>query len=298
MNGLFGYVVPYKDELKVREYNTFRAYYCSLCKTLGKEFNQFTRMGLNYDFVFLALLLSSIDDKPDKVYAERCIAGPWKKKPVVEYNRNIGYSAYMSIMLVYFNLLDDWKDRRSVTAVPVLVPYLRPLHKARKAYPEKYHDIDNSLKKLAILEKNQCSLIDESADAFALFMQSLFLPPYIRNDKVNRILGWLGYNLGRWIYIMDAFHDMEKDIKQKNYNPILLQYQYKEGEELSDFIEKVKEPIERSLTFTLDNVAKSFELLDVKYNKTILENIIYMGLRQKMEQIFLKRGCKSNEKSL
>ncbi|MGE4282965.1 MAG: DUF5685 family protein [Clostridia bacterium] len=295
---MFGYVTPYKDELKVREYNWFKAYYCGLCKTLGKEFNQAVRMGLNYDFAFLALLLSSMDDQKEEMRAQGCITNPIKKKPVILTNRNIEYSAYMSVILTYFKLLDDWKDERSIQALAALLAYLRPVRKARKRYPEKCERVKESLNKLFELEKKKCDIIDESAHAFAELMQEIFVPPYIENEKVERVLQWLGYNLGRWIYILDAFYDMEKDIKKKSYNPILLQYKYDNGENIQIFTERISKQIEMSLTFTLDNMAGSFELLDIKHNSAILQNIIYMGTRHRMQQIFKKRGCSKNEKSL
>ncbi|MDK2800596.1 MAG: hypothetical protein PWP27_1216 [Clostridiales bacterium] len=295
---MLGYVTPYKDELKIREYNLFRAYYCGLCKTLGKEFNQAVRMGLNYDFTFLALLLSSIDEHKDQIKAEGCIANPIKKKPTILCNPYIQYSAYMSIILVYFKLLDDWQDDKSFPALFALLAYVMPVRKAKKAYLQKYHNIRQNLKQLSELERKNCEIIDESADTFAKLMQEIFMPPFLKDEKVQRILGWLGYNLGRWIYILDAFHDIEKDIKQNHYNPILLQYQYNVKEDVQLFIKRVKEPLVMSLTFTLDNIAKSFELLDIKYNKSILQNIIYMGLRYRMEQIMEKGAVQKNEKSL
>lgn len=33
---MFGYVTPCKMELKIKEYEKFRAYYCGLCKTIKK----------------------------------------------------------------------------------------------------------------------------------------------------------------------------------------------------------------------------------------------------------------------
>ncbi|MBZ4645161.1 MAG: hypothetical protein PWR27_515 [Petroclostridium sp.] len=295
---MFGYVIPYKDELKIREYNFFRAYYCGLCKALGKEFNQAVRMGLNYDFAFLALLLSSIHENKQEFTIEGCFANPVKKKPIMLANQHIQYSAYMSIILVYFKLLDDWQDDKSFPALFVLPAYLRPVKKAKEVYRRKYENIKQYLKQLSELERSKCEIIDESADAFAKLMQEIFIPPYVEDEKTKRILGWMGYNLGRWIYILDAFHDIEKDAKQNRYNPVLLQYKYDEKEDMEAFRERIKGSLEISLTFTLDNIAKSFELLDIKHNKTILDNIIYMGLRDRMRQIFEKRGCSKYEKSL
>ncbi len=286
VNGLFGYVKPLKEELKIREYNTFRAYYCGLCKELGKQFNQLTRMGLNYDFTFLSLLLSSLNHDRDISKPERCIANPVKKKAVIQPNQFIEYSAHMSIILVYFKLLDDWKDDKKLTALFALIAYLNPIKKTKKHYAEKYTQIKQYLEKLDALEKKQCDIIDESADAFGKLMEQIFVYPEFDNENMLRPLAWLGYNLGRWIYIVDAFHDIERDIKQKQYNPVLLQYKYTENEEIQSFINRVREPLEISLTYTLDNVAKSYELLDIKNNKGLLDNIIYMGLRNRMELLY------------
>ena len=63
---MFGYVKAYKPELKVRDYEQYKAVYCSLCKTLGREYGLFARLTLSYDFTFAALLrLYGASDSPD-----------------------------------------------------------------------------------------------------------------------------------------------------------------------------------------------------------------------------------------
>lgn len=289
---MFGYITPYKDELKVREFSIFKAYYCGLCKTLGNEFNQLVRFGLNYDFTFLALLLSSLDEEKDKIKFEGCIANPFKKKPIVVKNKSLSYSAYISVILVYYKLLDDWKDERNLFSLMGTIPFIFPKNKAKNVFEDKYLAVVNNLDKLAKLEKEKCDVIDESADAFGKLMEEIAASPFISDDRTIRVLRWLGYNLGRFIYVLDAFNDIEKDVKEGNYNPILLQYKFNLEEGLESFINRVREPIEFTMTFTLDNLAKSYELLDIKYNRSIIENIVYMGTRQKMMQILKKRSCK------
>ena len=294
---MFGYVVPYKDELKIREYNIFRAYYCSLCKALSKEFYGFSRMGLNYDFTFLALLLSALDTNLDAVNAEVCIANPLQKKKVIVPNKYIEYSAGMNVILTYFKLKDNWQDKRSVLALLGMGIYLLPVKKARKMYDKQYQAIQKNLGELNALEKKECPVIDESADTFAKLMQTIFSPLDIAEDKVGRILGWMGYNLGRWIYILDAVEDIEKDIKQNQYNPVLLQYKYQCDETPMQFKQRILLKVEMGLTFTLDAVAKSYELLNICHHKSILDNIIYMGTRHRMEQI-INKGVNNNAKSI
>ncbi len=298
MNCLFGYVIPYKNELKVREYDVFKAYYCGLCKTLGKEFNQAVRFGLNYDLTFLALLISSLDSNRDTFKREGCISNPFKKKMIINTNDGLLYTSNISIMLIYFKLLDDWKDEKSIMSIVSTTAFLFPVRKAKRLYPNKYDTIKTYLKRLTQLEKANCDKIDESADMFAKLMEEIAAAPFITDENTLRVLRWLGYNLGRWIYILDAFNDIEEDIKKKNYNPILLQYDYNKAESIEDFKKRVRDPIEFSLTFTLDSMAKSYELLDIKHNKEILDNIIYMGTRFKMEQVLNKKEVKKLEKSI
>lgn len=290
--------MPYKSELKVREYDMFRAYYCGLCKTLGKEFNQIVRFGLNYDLTFLALLLSSIEEDKEVITKEGCIANPLKKKMIVNTNKSLTYASNISIILIYFKLLDDWKDEKSFKSLIGTIPFLLPLKKASKAYNNKALAIKKYLYKLSALEQNKCNKIDEVADAFAKLMEEISVPDYIEDQKTIRVLRWIGYNLGRWIYILDAFNDLEVDIKNKNYNPILLQYNFNNNEGIYNFKKKVSGPIEFSLTMSLESIAKSFEFLNINKNQGIIDNIIYMGTRHKMEEVLNKREDCKIEKSI
>lgn len=294
---MFGYVTPYKSELKIREYNLFRAYYCGLCKTLGSEYNNIVRMGLNYDLSFLSLLLSSIEEKEDHVRVENCIAHPIKKRLIVDENRSLKYTSSISIMLIYFKLLDDWNDDKSIKALIANVPFKMAIDKAKKENPYKFDFIEDKLREISNLEKNKCSEADEIASVFGKLMGEIACPDFIEDKNTKRILNVLGYNLGRWIYILDAFDDLKSDIKSGSYNPLLLQYKYSKEEDIELFLKKVQESIQLPLTFTLENISKSFELLNIVYNREILENIIYLGMRNKMEQVFNKGG-KSLEKSI
>ena len=55
---MFGYVHISPDKLTEEESARYRACYCGLCHTLGRRYGLAARMILNYDLVFLAMLLS------------------------------------------------------------------------------------------------------------------------------------------------------------------------------------------------------------------------------------------------
>ncbi|NLM98229.1 MAG: hypothetical protein GX175_11590 [Halanaerobiaceae bacterium] len=294
---MFGYVMPCKEELKVKEYNLFKTVYCGLCKTLGKTTNQLARFGLSYDFTFLALLLTALDEEEPEITRESCIANPFRKKPVLKKNKHLEYAAELSIIFVYLNLLDNWQDEHSLKSLAILPVYFFPFRKNRKKYNDKFQQFKACLERLTLLEKNRNEILDRSADVFAEIMSYIFTPDYIKGTKEERILAYLGYNLGRWIYILDAYSDIEEDIKNGSYNPLLLQYKYQEDEGLADFLERIKEPVEFTLTFTLSSFANSYQLLGIKRFGNILDNIIYKGLYRVMMNK-LNNGGNEDEKSL
>lgn len=287
---LFGYIRPYKPEMKIRDYEVFRGYYCGLCKSMGRNYNQFVRLGLNYDLAFLGIVLSSLEEQPDTFRKEGCISNPIKKKATVVENRALEYTSGLSMALIHFKLLDDWNDEKSVKAIVADIPFWLASRKAKSRYGEKHEVIKERLEGLSELEKRHCRVVDEVADCFGKLMESIAVPDYITDLKVRRTLEFMGYNLGRWIYILDAFEDLERDIKKGNYNPLVLQYGYEEEEGMESFKRRIAESVEFSLTFTLDNVSKSFELLDLRRNREIVENIVYMGMRYRMESILGFKG--------
>ena len=57
---MFGYVVINKPEIKFKDYDLYRSYYCGLCMDLKDSFGLKGRMTLNYDLAFLAILLDGL----------------------------------------------------------------------------------------------------------------------------------------------------------------------------------------------------------------------------------------------
>ena len=107
---MFGYVLAEKPELKVKEYELYRATYCGLCRSMGKCTGQCSRMTLNYDFVFLALVRYAIKPCEVKFKPRRCLAHPLEKRDNMERNDIIDYCSQASAILNYQKILDDLND--------------------------------------------------------------------------------------------------------------------------------------------------------------------------------------------
>ncbi len=265
---MFGYIKIEKNELKVKDYNLFRAYYCGLCRTLKSEYGTPCHYFLSYDSTFLALLLSSLEDEPLKARPVRCMANPAKTRPALCTNRALSYAAAVNVLLVWFKLADDLRDEKSIKAA-LLMPLMHAkCKKARKKHPKLYEEMKTALSSLSAKEKANCNALDEVADAFGVLMQAIFKYYFETENETTKILAHVGYLLGRFIYILDAWEDREKDAARGSYNPFLLAGTMKQ------------EDVELSLTYTLQEIAASTELLHFYKNEAIIENILYLGLKE------------------
>lgn len=295
---MFGYVTPEKPELKIREYETFKAYYCAVCKSIGKRYGQTARFVLSYDTTFLALLLSSLSKQSIMAESSRCFVHPLKKrKAIVNDAFLIDYAADMNVLLAYYNLKDDVKDEKSVLSLAGAALLSRQAKKIKRKYEGKCLAIEQKLKELDELENRKCDSVDEAAEPFARLMEEILLTGEGLDNNDGSILKWIGYNLGKWIYVLDAFDDIEKDIKKNRYNPFIFQYEYN-GEPVAEFKNRIRDKAEFNLIYTLNQIAGSIEMLDIKKNKGIIENIVYMGMLRRTEQILASCETSSSGKRM
>ncbi len=279
---MFGYVQPLKPELKVKEYEAFKGYYCGLCKAIGENYTHGARFMLNYDCAVLLLLLSSMNDAVPKVTREACIANPFKKKIIVR-SAQAEYAAAINVLLGYAKIDDTALDEKKLYARILSLLYRRVSRKASKSHEELAAQFAGRLAGLHVLEKQSCKDIDAVSNEFAELLAAVFAgaPFDFVDETAKRALWHFGYNLGRWIYIADAVSDIEKDHKKKNYN-VYLQRDFKDVAALR---ETIKEEAAFNLNMSLAQAVKAYELLDIKRDKPLLDNIMYLGLAKKTEDL-------------
>ncbi len=286
---MFGYIRICKDELRVREYHVFRSYYCGLCKTIKQEYGFASRMGLSYDVTFLAILLSSLCEDETKVLPQRCIVSPVQKKPIALANAPLRYTAAVNVILMVEKLRDDWRDERSLKALFARLLLFRARRKTKKQYPALVDATEGYLRQLSLLEQAKSDEPDRLADEFGKLMRTVFEMAPMNDEKERRILSHIGYGLGRFIYLMDAYEDREQDRKKGCFNPFLLSENPPDAQE-----------VRQSLEFTLSEVSNSYQLLNIKRNRPILDNILYLGLSEGLARVFdgEKKEKKVHERSL
>ena len=282
---MFGYVTPLKAELKVKDFTRFRSYYCGLCLHIKSGAGNLPRMVLNYDMTFLAVLLDSLSTKEPDFELKRCIIHPKDKKPVVMNNDALQYAAAMNLTLYYHKIKDDIEDDNDIKSKvleKVLYPYQK---KINKSIDEVNDIIKTNLKNLREFENNKnFSSIDEICHPFSDIVGNILkaYPKELINDsdELRNDLYSLGYTLGKWIYLVDAFDDLKKDMKDNKFNPINFLYN-NTNKSYEELLPLIKERLEFTILNCCYNCKDTLERLPLKRNEDILKNVLELGMMDK-----------------
>ena len=284
---MFGYVTFNRQELKIKDYELYRSFYCGLCRELRERYGIPGQLTLTYDMTFVILLLSGLYEPPVSKGKTRCVLQPVRPH-TIRKNRFTEYAADINVILTYYKCLDDWKDEKKALRL-VFSRFLEGnVKKLRWSRYEKLRGITSRLAALSRLEKNGSSNPDEAAGIFGSLMAEIFV---WKEDAWAPHLREMGFFLGKFIYLLDAYEDIEKDEKNGNYNPLL--DDYKMTGDTAEFETRVK----GLLTMVLSEACAAFERLPVIAYGDILRNILYSGVWIRFEAVSRKREKKRENES-
>ena len=249
---MFGYVVINEPDLKVREYKKYKGVYCGLC--------------LNNDMTFMALLHMSLYEGEwlgeERDY--RCKLHPTKKMHIYE-NVHLEYASDMTMILSYYLARDHWKDDRQFTALFHYYALRNKVRKLAKLYPRQHKAVKSYVRRLEAAERANEQKLDQLAGLTGQMLAEIF---DWKKDIWSDMLRNVGFSLGKFIYLMDAYEDLEKDIEKGNFNP-LIPYKDRDGFEDSVF---------GMLDLMMAECARGFEQLPLEQDVEIMRNILYAGV--------------------
>lgn len=279
---MFGYVRVRKPELKIKEYDCYRCYYCGLCRSLKKYYGIRSELLLSYDLTFLTILLSSVYGLKEKCFTSRCITHPFRKKPRIVTEAD-SYTSAMSLVLGYYHFEDDRADSGKKISAFLSLIFKRKAKKAADSYPRQTAVLNKELAELHELEKTKSTDIDALCDRFGKALGEIFV---WKEDGFSDYFREMGYHLGCFIYLMDAVDDWKKDRKNREFNPF---------SEIDDQ-RKIIDMTRNRLLSEMTKASAAFEMLPAVDNEGILKNIIYAGVWNRFDEITeqLKQEEKEN----
>ena len=281
---MYGYVSVNASELKMREFDEYNAWYCGLCSCLKKDFGRAGQLVIQHDMTFLIYLLQGLYEPGTRTFTGRCIAHPLKKRSFTQSEIS-SYAADMNILLAWYKLKDDREDDKSKKALVMMAALKKGAKRVREKYPEKAAAIEKAYGHLSSLEKAGCEALDEVSGSFGEIMAEVC---DYKGDEWSDELRRIGYYLGKFIYIMDAYDDMESDKKKGDYNCLIKIYDgFKEKEEAEGFVYSL-------LNIVMAECARTFEMLPIVSNSEVLRNIIYAGVWSRWSEMH-QEDCQSDE---
>ncbi len=275
---MFGYIVTNKKELKPEAVKRYQAFYCGLCRALKERYGKAGQLTLNYDMTFLTILLNALYEPPYREERHACIVHPTKLHDMY-LGEITEYAADMGILLSYYNLMDDWKDDRNSRSKALAKMLGKHYDDLRECYPRQTCAVEEYVRELSACEDEGDYSIDRAAGLTGTMMAEIMVwKEDIWADELRRI----GFFMGKFIYLMDAYEDIKADVKNGSYNPWKQYYRSESGERFNQRAEDI-------LNLMMAETAKAFEKLPIVQDADILRNILYAGSWNKFELMKRKR---------
>ncbi len=274
---MFGYLIPYKDELKVKELSLWQAAYCGVCHAIGEKNGQLPRLALQNDMASLAVMLIDLSGESFSARKRVCPTHVINRKPAVNINTSLIYCADVTTLMTHHKLSDMWHDEKKLYAPPAKLAIKHGFRKAKKRNPELAKTLSDTMDKFYEVEAQKDVYYDVPAALSGDMMHAVAMGAPNIGDNEKKALSELMRNLGIWIYLADAMEDLDDDIKKGTFNPFL-----RDGAPSAELINSAKEV----MTFALSRSMLAFELLPLDKSKGIMDNIIRFSLPTKQNAIF------------
>ncbi len=268
---MFGFVTPNEQDLTEEEVARYRQVYCGVCRSLRDRSGQLSRFTLNHDLTFVALLLSSLYEPEDLVGEMACPAHPMKKRAFAA-NEFVDYAADLTVVMAYHKLMDNWADDRSMSSRAFARVLKGAYLRVKERLPRQCGACEKGLGRIAAIEAIGCDYSanevqpDAAAHEFGLIMAEVMV---VREDIWSDQLRSFGYELGRFIYMMDAAFDAEEDRETGSFNPFC-------GASLDE------EDTRRLLEGYMARAVDVFERLPLVKDVHILRSVLYAGVWKRL----------------
>ncbi len=285
---MFGYVKPDLPYLYMKDDTLYKALYCGICKSIGKCSGTCARFTLTYDCAFLSAVIHNILGKDVVIKREHCIIHPITKRPIAKPDDISISIGALNVILAYFKIVDDINDNGRGRFAKLFLN--KAFKKAKKHEPELERIVRENYAELSQLEKEGESSIDKIADPFANLLAQL--SDELLGDKKTQDSYQFFYNFGKWIYLIDALDDYDKDVKKGNYNPFYVAYK---AQSFNDLKKENGEEISFIMSATLAGIEQSFNGLKFAFNADLIRNVSLRGTVETTKKVLLK-GQKGENK--
>lgn len=285
---MFGYVRTDTPYLYIKDDNLYRAMYCGVCKGIGQVCGQVSRMGLSYDVTFLSVILHNIAGIDVKIEKSHCLTHCIRSRAMAEVDELTRQLGALNTALVYYKYTDDIQDGDRGRGKRLWLK--GGFEKVKKKYPEVERIVRENLTEQEKVEKAKTESLDRAADATANMLAEF--SDYALGEKKTTATHNLFYAVGKWIYLIDALDDYEKDVKKGAYNPFALVYKASCKKELLEG--KNGEDVRYAFHSLFYDIRENLSKIHFHFNRDLSDNILLRGLPATTKRVMEGNDCSKN----
>lgn len=285
---MFGYVKPDDPYLYKKDDVLYRAMYCGLCKSIGATCGQMARFSLTYDVAFLSVFAHNLLGCDVTIKKSHCVIHPITKRPIAKRDGISDDLAAVNVILARHKVNDDRFDSKRGFFKGML--FRRGYKKAKKRLPEIDEIVSLRYKQLLALENADNGVIDQVSEVFSLMLAEISDRVFKEKATINTYKVF--FYLGKWIYIIDALDDYDKDVKKGEYNPLIKRFNAKN---LAQLLSDNGQDIDFMLNDIFINISENLQQIKFHFNGDLVKNILLRGLPSRTKQVIehhLKQGKK------
>ena len=282
---MFGYVRTDTPYLYIKDDELYRAMYCGVCKGIAETSGNAARMGLSYDVTFLSVIMHNILGIDVKIEKQHCLTHCIRTRKMAEVDELTRQLGALNTVLVYYKYTDDINDGDKGKGKRLW--FKKGFRKVAKRYPEIVKIVAEHLAEQEKTEKSKTDSVDHAADATANMLAAF--SDYALGEKATAYTRTLFYAVGKWIYLIDALDDYDKDKAKGAYNPFILAYNADCRKALleGEYAEEVAF-IFRSVFF---DIKESLAQIPFRFNTDLSDNILLRGMPAVTKRIMEGKTC-------
>ncbi len=292
---MFGYLRTNRD-LTLRDYDTYRAYYCGLCHALGRGYGILARAINSFEGTFLALLVDAQKGGSPSFITSPCVASPFSFRRAVDRTAALDFAAAATICGVSAKLQDDVADGEAGWPVRALVwsgrKWTRQAEDRLQALGFPMEDVQREWAAQRTLEGRPDDLdlmqaVEPSGRAYATIVAHT--ADLAGRPENKELLHELGYELGKVTCLLDSYRDYPLDVQFHRFNAL---------RECMDF-EAVRanaqgvppeqmEQVQRRVQDSLQSIQDLFGAIGWRQHASIVENVLVTSLEETARRVLIE----------
>ena len=275
-----GRMRPYLPELTSRDYNTYLRYLRGVRRQLYEEYGFYACHLLRTNGVLFAILSDSLAGRAATCQRKR-VPGTLVWRKLMCQTQGIRLAAQVEVLLGWHSLQDR---KYSELSFPKQVQRAFDRIFLRRSYERAVQE-NPALERLFGQEREQAVVqMNLSARNYAMAAEpmsniygALYSTLATDDPSQRKSMRCIGSSIGRIFYLLDKAERFEADRRNGRYNVFVVN-------ELKGQASAVENARRQALAAAND-LMRVYEMLDIKLNRSLLDNIMLLGLHHAVEPL-------------